>query len=341
MSGLGYAVAQAILHNSKNLCQSNWRTIRNLKSLVYDGKTNPAPVFFNPEVQALLKSLTRVNNEKVFRRKKLGTQKLSDPEYKFMTDEELQESLKEAENRANELLQIPPVIQVADVTTKVLARDNALQGLESSRMVFTDITYGLKDCDRLIVVREPDGTLQEAEWAVRQRIIQAYFPRPGKLIKPPKMFEGQYLEALLNKNEYEFILDRACTQFEPDDPDYQKIVSATYEHINENNKFDLLRSTRHFGSLVFYLAWHKKVDNLLLELIETLHIKEAKELIDLYSIMHKIEFDNKSDVDAVKDFIKKEADKKGSLELAMQAYEDVIAQKLQLKKEIDAAHGIK
>lgn len=108
-------------------------------------------------------------------------------------------------------------------------------------MVFTDITYGLSDSERLIVVREPDGTLQEAEWSLRQRINQLYFPKNGKLVKAPRMFESQYLESLLDRQEYEYVLDRACIQFEPDDVEYQRVASITYQHVNESNKFELLR----------------------------------------------------------------------------------------------------
>lgn len=107
--------------------------------------------------------------------------------------------------------------------------------------MFTDITFGLRDSNRLVVVREPDGTLQEAEWSLRQRVNQTYFPHTGKVIEIPKMFEGEYMQNLLDKHEYEYLLDRACLQFEPDDSVYQKIVTIVYQHVNDNNNFELLR----------------------------------------------------------------------------------------------------
>ena len=47
-------------------------------------------LFFNSEVQALLKKLTGLNYEKVYSRKKLGNEPQR-PIYQFMTDEELNE----------------------------------------------------------------------------------------------------------------------------------------------------------------------------------------------------------------------------------------------------------
>lgn len=107
--------------------------------------------------------------------------------------------------------------------------------------MFTDITFGVEDEQRIVVVREPDGTLREAEWAVRQRVQQTYFPDKTKQMRMPRMFLDNYLESLLDRNEYEYVLDRACVQFDPDDPDYQRLVSVVYQHLNDHNKFDLLR----------------------------------------------------------------------------------------------------
>lgn len=177
-----------------------------------------------------------------------------------MTEAELEEHMKETRQKAEKLLQIPPVLKVRSPNIKVLNKDPALQGLyftcfknyvvvdvlgcsglETCRFVFTDITFGVRDSNRLVVVREPDGTLQEAEWSLRQRVNQTYFPEVGKVIETPKMFDGEYLQNLLDKHEYEYILDRACLQFEPDDYVYQKIVSIVFQHVNENNNFELLR----------------------------------------------------------------------------------------------------
>lgn len=49
---------------------------------------------------------------KVFRHKHLETRQLEPPTYKFMTDDQLKEAFEAAAKRANNMLQMPPVIQV-------------------------------------------------------------------------------------------------------------------------------------------------------------------------------------------------------------------------------------
>lgn len=271
-------------------------------------------------------TLTRKDLDRIFRKVRQGQKVLDQPTYKFMTDEELQEVLQDANRRADEFLQMPPVVPVRKPIETVLSYDPALQGLETARLVFTDISFGVADYKRLIIVREPDGTLREADWDVRERLNQAYFPRPGKEMFSPKMFEDEYFRDLLARGEFLFILDRACMQFEPDDPKYQKITSNTYEYVNDNGLFDKLRSTRHFGPLVFYLVWHNNVDNLLLDLIETCHLEEANNLLQLYSIIQKATFtaNNNTDGTAVlEEYISKYSKKKGPLELALQTLKDL------------------
>ena len=67
----------------------------------------------------------------------------------------------------------------------------------------------------------------------------------------------------IKREEYNFILDNACLQLEPDDPDYQRIVGEVYSAVDENMHYEILQSTRHFGPLCFYLTWNKCMDNLL------------------------------------------------------------------------------
>lgn len=114
------------------------------------------------------------------------------------------------------------------------------------------------------------------------------------LLQVPRMFQDDYLESLLTREEYEFVLDRACIQFEPYSPAYQRVTSITYQHINDHNNFDSLRSTRHFGPFVFFLAWFKSMDGLLLNLIETSHIEELNSLLKVMLITRMILTKNKT-----------------------------------------------
>ncbi|XP_018319448.1 28S ribosomal protein S22, mitochondrial [Agrilus planipennis] len=325
-----------------------FRVFVSLRSLGYASREyaheerDPAPFFFDSNVQSLLRTLTRVDLNKVFRKRKTGDLKLEQPTYKFLTDEQLQDALKEAHEKSSQLLQIPPVIKVRKPIDTVISNDPALQGLETSKFVFTDISYGIKYSQRIIVVRETDGTLRHADWDVRERMNQLYFPEHGRKLKIPRMFENTNLESLLNRKEYIFLLDRACIQFEPDDANYQRVTSITYQHINDNNDFEILRSTRHFGALAFFLTWFKNIDNLVLDLLETLHIEEVNVLLQLYEKLHDQSFgaEKSDEVEALIIYINKAASKKGPLELAVQAYKDLKKQRLQLEKGIQAAHGL-
>ena len=119
-------------------------------------------LFFNPKVQSLLKGLTGLDNSRIFRVAKLS-QKITAPQYAFLTDEELKETQARAKVRAEQKLQMPPVMDVRTPIKEPLEVDNALHGYDAAKIVFTDITYGVHDRDRFIVVRNPDGTLCEAE----------------------------------------------------------------------------------------------------------------------------------------------------------------------------------
>lgn len=77
-----------------------------------DQDRDPAPLFFNDDVQNLLKKLTRTNFNKVFRHRRLENTKIEPPVYKFMSDDQLKSAIEEATQRADEMLQMPPVIKV-------------------------------------------------------------------------------------------------------------------------------------------------------------------------------------------------------------------------------------
>lgn len=137
--------------------------------------------------------MTGRNYQKIFRRRKDSSKSVA-PEYKFMTDDQLKEAMQSAERKAEKLLQMPPVIKERKPIDKVLSKDVALQGYTDSKLVITDITFGIENHDRLIVVREPNGTLRYADWDERHRMNQIYFPMDGRDITMPKMFDKENLE---------------------------------------------------------------------------------------------------------------------------------------------------
>lgn len=90
----------------------------------------------------------------------------------------------------------------------------------------------------------------------------------------------------MDQGEYEFILDRACAQFEPDDPEYIRVTRKTYNHIDENGSYSSLRSTRHFGPMALHLVLSKRIDSLLFNFITT---KEIGAAVDLVRLFHSVE----------------------------------------------------
>ncbi|XP_057330569.1 28S ribosomal protein S22, mitochondrial [Microplitis mediator] len=305
---------------------------------------DPGPVFINKDVQKLLKILTRPDLKKIYRQRKDGTP-ISAPQYKFMTDEELQEAFRKAREKVYEKLQMPPVVQKRKPITGILSKDPEIQGNDTAKYVFTDITYGVSSVDRLIVVRDPEGVLRHANWDERFRMNQTYFPIEGREINPPKMFQDEYLKDLLKREEYEFVLDRACLQYDPDDPEFHRVTSAVYEAVNEKSQFKKLRSTRHYGPMVFYLTWNKNIDNLLLENITNGLIEDAALLVKLYNTVNPSSkaadiTHEGDDLKFIQQFIELESPIRGKLQAAIHAYKELEEARKKVDQGVKEAHGI-
>ncbi|KAL1116761.1 hypothetical protein AAG570_005233 [Ranatra chinensis] len=165
--------------------------------------------------------------------------------------------------RAEKKLQMPPLLPERKEINFVFVDDPKLVGLSESKFVFTDISFGTTDRTRTIVVRDPDGKLRKATWDERAR-----------------------MNSLLEREEYEFVLDRACLQFEPDDPKFIHTCKLVFDSVNETSSFSVLRSTRHYGSLIFHLVEKENIDDLLIENMKTDRLEDATWLITLYHIIH-------------------------------------------------------
>ncbi|MEQ2317027.1 hypothetical protein AMECASPLE_038605 [Ameca splendens] len=154
-------------------------------------KDNAKPQFADPAVQDILTRITGLDLQKVFRPIK---QELKPPTYKLMTDEQLEQALQFATEEAAKRLQMPPVLPERKPISDVLAMDKILDGMDTAKYVFTDITYNIPHRERFIVVREPDGTLRKATWEERDRLIQVYFPRQGRKLTPHLLFKEENLK---------------------------------------------------------------------------------------------------------------------------------------------------
>ncbi|TRY73513.1 hypothetical protein TCAL_01554 [Tigriopus californicus] len=253
-----------------------------------------ASLFFAQEVQKELTFLTGLDFERVFRKAKAG-QAITAPQYRFVTDAELAKMYEEAKQKAHARLQMPPVMDERLPSNRLLEHDVGIAGYSAARIVFTDITFGVHDRERLVVVREPDGRLREAEGEERDRVNQIYFPKEGRKLASPVLFEPENLETVLRitleeitsqPEGYTRLLDHNCLQFEPDHPTFIQTAETVYDHINAHAQYDALHSTRHFGPMVFHLVWNCRCDDLLVHFLEKDKVEEVESLLNLYSRFH-------------------------------------------------------
>lgn len=236
----------------------------------------------------LMHSLTNMQIERVFQSR---PKPFNRPTYHFLTAQEVKEKFDGAIRTTRRLLLMPPILPIEEDDIKILSKDPEIQGYTDSKITFIDTTFGLKDRDRAILVRHPNGVLETANQLTRRRLIETYFPFKGRRIIVPRMFIGEHLQRVLDERKYEFVLDRAIIQFEPFEKDYHRVTSTTYQHLNDNITFDCIRSTRHFGPMAFFLAWHKLIDNLVIDCIKRDYLQNSVEAICLMYNLNKIPYD--------------------------------------------------
>ncbi|XP_067851541.1 28S ribosomal protein S22, mitochondrial [Heptranchias perlo] len=286
------------------------------------------PQFMDGDIQSILTRITGLDLEKVFKPVK---EQLKPPTYKLMTNEQLEEARCKAVEAAKDYLRMPPVLNEREPIYDVLAEDKILEGLETAKYVFTDITYDIPHRERFVVVREPNGVLRKATWEERDRMIQVYFPRDGRRITPPPVFKNENLLVVFTQDRYEDILDLCLLQFEPNSADYIRVHHQTYEDIDKHGKYDLLRSTRHFGGLVWYLVNRRKIDGLLIDMIQRDLMDDAVSVLQLYHMVHpdcqsskEANEQQAQSIDLIKIFSRTDSKKGGYIELALQVYQEAL-----------------
>lgn len=279
--------------------------------------TDIGQVFFNQNVQKLLKDITRYDEKKIFAQKVVP--RLRTPKLVFMTDSQLKKAKQDAYDLVKARLQMPPVLAPDLSEPEVLARDEEIAGYTNFKIMFIDIGPGISNRERLMSVREPDGTLRFPTHEERSRLNHMFFTEKYRSIDPPQLFEEKNLNKLLDRKEYIYVLNRACVQFEPDDPRYVKVTSHVYNYIDRKNDFDKLRSTRHFGPMSLYLAHTKNADNLILEMLAKKLIEDAYKLVKIYNTCHNIDFDSDDHMATLRNYADNHSAKKYNLDLALQS----------------------
>ncbi|XP_028817878.1 small ribosomal subunit protein mS22 [Denticeps clupeoides] len=239
--------------------------------------------FADAEVQDLLTRISGLNLQKVFHP---VPQELTPPNYKLMTDGQLEKAVELAQLQAQKLLQMPPVLPERMPINDILSEDPILEGINSSKYVFTDITLNVPLRERFMVVREQSGQLRKASWEERDRILQIYFPKPGRKVKASPIFEEENLKLLFKEDRHEDILRLCLVQFEPDSALYKKVTELTYEDVDGQGKYNLLRSTRFFGGLCWYFLKKRRVEGLLVDMMQRDLVQDAVHLVCLFHLVH-------------------------------------------------------
>ncbi|XP_074625527.1 small ribosomal subunit protein mS22-like [Acropora palmata] len=247
------------------------------------GRKSNVPSFDSREVASILKKITGRNLDKIFSARK---QEVGVPSYKLMTDAEFMKAQEEVERKAEHLLEMPPVMEERQEIHEVLEQNDELACYSESRYVFTDISTSVCDRSRSITIREPDGKLRKATWEERDRMNLIYFPKTGRRHEMPELLKDENLKIMFQQNQHEDVLDLACVQFEPDSADYIRVHQRTYDDIVFSKKFDLLRSTRHFGGLVYYLAKAQRIMELLEDMMAKELLDDCLEVVKLHHLVN-------------------------------------------------------
>lgn len=290
------------------------------------------PQFTDPAVQDILTRITGLDLQKVFKPIK---QELKPPTYKLMTDKQLNQAVVIATEKAKQLLQMPPVLPERKPICDVLSEDKILDGMDTAKYVFTDITYNIPHRERFILVREPNGTLRKAGWDERDRLIQVYFPKDGRKLTVPLIFKEENLKMVFPQDRHEDVLNLCLVQFEPDSSEYLRVHTATYEDLDKHNKYKLLWSTRHFGGMAWYLVNARRVDGLIVDMLKRELFQDAVSLVSLFNMVHphsesaqEAASQQATGTDLLKIYAQKESQRSGYIELSLQAYEQTAAESL-------------
>ncbi|KAG7268819.1 hypothetical protein CRUP_003703 [Coryphaenoides rupestris] len=191
--------------------------------------------FTDAKVQDILTKITGLDIHKVFRPLQ---QDIKPPSYKLLTDAQLEEANEQAKEQARKLLKMPPILPERKPIDDVLSVDTILDGTDTAKYVFTDITFNI-------------------------------------------LHRGVFSE-----DRHEDVLKLCLVQFEPDSPEYIKIHAVTFEDLDKQGKYHLLRSTRHFGGMAWYLVSAHRADGLIVDMLQRRLLQDAVSLVSLFNMVH-------------------------------------------------------
>ncbi|KAI0988916.1 hypothetical protein GJ496_000688 [Pomphorhynchus laevis] len=280
-------------------------------------------IFMNPDVQNLLNRIAIVEYYKKDSTREPSTSTTA-KQIQLMTVQQY-EKFKEKmhHNSKTEKLQMPPILKDREHSVRVLEDNKLLKECSKHKMVFVDISLNVNDSERMVWFRDTDGKLCTSAYDDRRRWMQTFLNRRLRSSHIPVMFSEAHINNPLELQHYKYILERACLQFEPDDPEFVRVCLKVYFHINKQKHFESLRGTRFYGSMVFYLCWYKQIDNLLSYYLFKNECDQAHMLLTLFATIHRKEKtigNNKHLEDMLKSYIENECNDKSIISEAFDAF---------------------
>ncbi|KAH7727257.1 Protein MRPS-22 [Aphelenchoides avenae] len=257
---------------------------RELENAYKNQELNLEALFIDDRVQDLLKQLTGLDLEqKIFAERRAS--RIERPHYALMTNEMLEEAKKKYEERGRKFLQFVPFKEPRTEVPTILAKDTEIADFDEAKYVFTDITFDATDQDRIVVVREVDGTLRTGMPEEHDRMNRVYYEQPNRPVFPPAVFTDPDLQNALSSNKHEFVLDWACYYYEPDDPAYVNLCTTIFERTVGEDKIGLLHSTRHFGQFAFWAILNGKTPPLLNHFGKAGNLADAANVVRLHKTL--------------------------------------------------------
>jgi len=259
-------------------------------------------VFESEEVQTILKRMTGVNIDKIYKSRK---EELSNPKYLVLNDEQLRKENEKILLDAERRLTMPPIRGLRKKLNVVITQDEELiQGDEDgASYIFTDISP--KKDPRAILVRENStGTLREANWDERDRMQFIYWPREGQTYEIAPMLLDENLPSVFDQLRHEDVLDIIHVQFEIDAPDFIRVSHQVYEDIMTRDMYDILKSTRHYGGMIFYYVRNQKTSTVFSFFVQNGRIEDAADIVRLHALINSdFECSESSNEGVIKEFI--------------------------------------
>uniref|UniRef100_K1RHC7 28S ribosomal protein S22, mitochondrial n=1 Tax=Magallana gigas TaxID=29159 RepID=K1RHC7_MAGGI len=184
---------------------------------------DPFPLFMEEGVQTILNDITGIDLKKtaLLQPKKLPLK----PVLRAVPDKELKRLQADSfKKERSKIEQRPPFMRARKEISRELARNPEIAPVMTNNLLFIDTSAFTRseraNKDKVVVVRDTEGTLRTATQEERDRAIQIAFPVRGRTIFPSSFFKPENLHNALQRCRYSYVLDKVCVQYDPDHPEF-------------------------------------------------------------------------------------------------------------------------